>query len=194
MSNPTTVNSASTKTFLWVCMGPVLVFLLLVAVAPLVLAIVDSLRELSLTIPSKRGQFIGLDNYRDLLGTDSKFYVPIAHTAIFMAIVVPVEFVLGLLIALWINREFRGRRLILTILMIPTMIAPVVVAMIWPFFLMPTFGILTVYLNKMGLFEALSWHRGGLIEVRRCRLRIGKIDWLSPTIHGVRLNGPTTNR
>ena len=94
---------------------------------PPVLAIVDSFRELSLTMPSKRGQFVGLDNYRELLGTDTKFYVAIAHTVVFMAIVVPIEFVFGLLIALWINREFTGRRLVLTILMIPTMIAPVVV-------------------------------------------------------------------
>ena len=51
-----------------------------------------------------------------------------------MIVVVPIELALGLLIALWINREFAGRRLVLTILMIPTMIAPVVVGMIWRFF------------------------------------------------------------
>jgi multiple sugar transport system permease protein len=137
-------------------MGPVLVFLIIVAAAPLVLAIVDSFRELSLTMPSKRGQFVGLDNYRELLGTDTKFYVAIAHTVVFMAIVVPIEFVFGLLIALWINREFTGRRLVLTILMIPTMIAPVVVAMIWRFFLIPSFGIVTIYLNRLGFFEETS--------------------------------------
>ena len=153
-------DSASTRTFLWVCMGPVLVFLLIVAIAPMTLAIVDSFRELSLTSLTKRGQFIGLDNYRDLIATDSKFYAAIAHTAIFMAVVVPVEFVLGLMIALWLNREFAGRRLVLTIIMIPTMIAPVVVGMIWRFFLMPSFGVLTVYLNRIGLFEDTSVFSG----------------------------------
>ncbi|MDH3673160.1 MAG: sugar ABC transporter permease [Gammaproteobacteria bacterium] len=155
-------DSASTRTFLWVCMGPVLLFLIIVVVAPLTLAIVDSLRDLSLTMLTKRGQFIGLDNFRDLIGTDDKFYAAVAHTAIFMAVVVPIEFVLGLAIALWIKREFAGRRLVLTILMIPTMIAPVVVGMIWRFFLMPSFGILTVYLNRIGLFQETSVFSGSV--------------------------------
>ncbi|MBT3628666.1 MAG: sugar ABC transporter permease [Rhodospirillaceae bacterium] len=153
MGSATTVQSGSTKTFLWVCMGPVLIFLIVVAVAPLTLALIDSFRELSMTSLTKRGAFIGLDNYRDLIGKDSHFYGAILHTAILMAIAVPLEFVFGLLIALWINRAFTGRRLVLTILMIPTMIAPVVVGMIWRFFLMPSFGVMTVYLNDIGLFE-----------------------------------------
>ena len=77
-----------------------------------------------------------------------------------MMIAVPIELALGLLIALWINREFVGRRLVLTILMIPTMIAPVVVGMIWRFFLMPSFGVLTVYMNRLGLFEETSVFSG----------------------------------
>jgi multiple sugar transport system permease protein len=143
-------------------MGPVLVFLIIVAVAPLTLALIDSFRDLSLAMASKRGQFIALDNYRDLIGSDDKFYSALGHTAIFMVVVVPVEFVLGLLVALWINREFAGRRLVLTILMLPTMIAPVVVGMIWRFFLMPSFGILTVYLNRLGFFEETSVFSGSL--------------------------------
>jgi len=98
-----------------------------------VLAIVDSSRELSLTVPSKRVQFVGLENYRDLRETDSKFYVAIAHAVVFMTIVIPVGLMLGLLIALWTDREFTGRRLVLTMLMIPIMIAPVVAAMNWRF-------------------------------------------------------------
>ncbi len=141
-------------------MGPVIVFLIIVAVAPVTLAIIDSFRELSLTSITKRGQFVGLDNYRDLIGSDGSFYESVAHTAIFMIVVVPIEFALGLLIALWINREFAGRRLVLTILMIPTMIAPVVVGMIWRFFLLPSFGILTVYLNRLGFFEETSVFSG----------------------------------
>ena len=156
------VQTGSTRTFMWFCMGPVLVLLIIVAVAPVTFAIIDSFRELSLAMPSKRGQFVGLDNYRDLLGSDGNFYQSLAHTAIFMMIAVPIELALGLLVALWINREFAGRRLVLTILMIPTMIAPVVVGMIWRFFLMPSFGVLTVYLNRIGLFEETSVFSGAI--------------------------------
>ncbi|MDH3464767.1 MAG: sugar ABC transporter permease [Gammaproteobacteria bacterium] len=162
MNNSNLAKSASTNTFLWFCMGPVLLFLIIVVVAPLTLAIVDSLRDLSLTLLTKRGQYIGLDNFRDLIGADNKFYIAVAHTTIFVAVVVPIEFVLGLSMALWINREFAGRRLVLTILMIPTMIAPVVVGMIWRFLLMPSFGVLTIYLNRIGLFEEASVFSGSV--------------------------------
>ncbi len=56
---------ASTRLFLWVCLGPVLLLLIVVVIAPITLAIVDSFRDLSLTILTKRGQPIGLDNFRD---------------------------------------------------------------------------------------------------------------------------------
>jgi multiple sugar transport system permease protein len=143
---------SSERTVVWICMTPVLVFLAVVAVAPTTVALIDSFRALSLTSFAARGQFIGLENYRDLIGTDGKFYTALWHTALFVAIVVPIEFVGGLAIALLVNREFTGRRLIITLIMIPTVIAPVVVAMIWYLLLLPSFGILTQYLNKLGFF------------------------------------------
>jgi multiple sugar transport system permease protein len=142
----------SQRTFLLACLLPILVFLALVAIAPTAVALIDSLRELSLTVFGERGKFIGLANYRELLSGDTKFYSAILHTLLFVAVVVPFEFVFGLAVALWINRRFRGRRLVLTIIMIPTMTAPVVVGMIWRFLLMPNFGVITSYLNNLGFF------------------------------------------
>lgn len=136
-------------------MGPVVGFLFAVSIAPTVVALMDSLTHLSLTSFGERGRFIGLDNYRELL-KDSKFYVALWHTLLIVAIVVPVEFVLGLSIALALNREFPGRRIILTLVMIPTVIAPVVVGLIWLLLLFPGFGMLTQFLNKFGLFTSVG--------------------------------------
>ena len=147
------IDFASEKTFVWVCMLPVLAFLALVAVAPTTVAIIDSVRHISLTSFAARGEFIGLDNFRNLLSTDEKFYTAFWHTALFVVVVVPIEFFGGLAIALWINREFRGRRLILTLIMIPTVIAPVVVGLIWLLFFLPSFGLLTQSLNYLGFFR-----------------------------------------
>ena len=71
-------------------------------------------------------------------------------------VVVPIEFCGGLAIALWLNREFRGRRLILTLIMIPTVIAPIVVGLIWYLFFLPTFGLFTQVLNDLGLFRDMG--------------------------------------
>lgn len=145
-----------TNRFMWTCMVPVIVFLVLVSLAPLILAMVDSLRDLSLTVFTKRGNFIGLGNFRHLLGDDPKFAAAIWKTLIFVAVVVPFEFVFGLAIALYINHEFAGRRLLITLLMMPTMIAPVVVGMMWRYLLMPSFGLLTYYLRQHGFLTGTS--------------------------------------
>lgn len=132
---------------------PVLAFLAIVTVAPSIVALIDSLRELSLTVVGNRGEFVGLDHYRYLLGSDDKFYKALLHTAIFVIVVVPFQFICGLAIALWFERLAYGRRLLLTIIMIPTMTAPVVVGMIWRFLLMPSFGVITSYLRDLGFFR-----------------------------------------
>lgn len=146
----------SARRFVWFCMAPVIVFLIVVALIPMIVAITDSLRELSLTVFTKRGAFIGLDNYRQLLGEDPKFFSAIGRTILFVVIVVPIEFALGLAIACYINREFRYRRLIITLIMLPTMVAPVVVGMMWRYLLMPSFGLLTYYLQGLGFFVETS--------------------------------------
>ena len=143
----------SERAFLWICLVPVLVFLAIVAVAPTTAAIIDSFRELSLVSFGARGEFIGFDNYKELLSSDKKFYTAVWHTCLFVVVVVPIEFCGGLAIALWINREFRGRRVILTLIMIPTVIAPIVVGLIWYLFFLPTFGLFTQGLNDLGLFR-----------------------------------------
>ncbi len=146
----------SARRFVWFCMAPVIIFLIVVALVPMIVAITDSLRELSLTVFTKRGAFIGLDNFRHLLGEDPKFFSAIWKTLLFVVVVVPIEFTLGLAIAWYINREFRYRRLIITLIMLPTMVAPVVVGMIWRYLLMPSFGLLTSYLQSLGFFVEAS--------------------------------------
>ena len=149
------LSAREARRFMIICIVPVIVFLLLSSLLPAVIALTDSFRNLSLTDVFQHGQFVGLDNYRLALGEESKLYHSLWLTLIFVAIVVPAQFVLGLALAKILNRDFWGRRFWITILLIPTMIAPVVVGMIWRFMLMPSFGFMTYYLNKMGLFKSV---------------------------------------
>jgi multiple sugar transport system permease protein len=143
------------RRFMVICILPVVLFLALVSLVPAIIALIDSFRNMSLTEVFDHGQFLGLDNYRQALSGDSKLYHSLWLTLIFVAIAVPLEFALGLGLALILNREFRARRFWITILLIPTMIAPVVVGMIWRFMLMPSFGFLTYHLNQLGLFQSV---------------------------------------
>lgn len=138
-----------------ICIIPIIVFLFFVSLLPVVIALVDSFRNMSLSEVFDHGMFVGLDNYRTALSTESGLYNSLWLTLIFVAVAVPIEFVLGLMLAIILNREFLGRRFWITILLIPTMIAPVVVGMIWRFMLMPSFGFLTYYLNELNLFKSV---------------------------------------
>jgi len=143
----------SARRFLWLCILPVILFLVVISVAPLVLAAIDSAREMSLSAVSRYGRFIGLENYVTVLEPDSGLFPALWRTALFVLVVVPVEFALGLLMALALNREFASRRIWVTLLLLPTMIAPVVVGLIWDFLLMPQFGLFTWVMNQLGLFQ-----------------------------------------
>lgn len=138
-----------------ICIIPIVVFLFLVSLLPVVIALIDSFRNMSLSDVFDHGKFVGLDNYRQALSAESGLYNSLWLTLIFVAVAVPIEFALGLMLAIILNREFLGRRFWITILLIPTMIAPVVVGMIWRFMLMPSFGFLTYYLNQMDLFKSV---------------------------------------
>ncbi len=141
------------RRFMLICIMPVVFFLIIASLLPSIIALTDSFRNLSLTDVSQNGQFVGLDNYRMALGSESKLYHSLVLTVAFVAVVVPIEFALGLGLAKILNRDFWGRRFWITILLIPTMIAPVVVGMIWRFMLMPSFGFLTYYMNQLGFFR-----------------------------------------
>ncbi|MDB6084827.1 MAG: Binding-protein-dependent transport system inner rane component [Gammaproteobacteria bacterium] len=141
------------RRFMMVCITPIILFLVLVSLVPLVIALTDSFRQMSLTDVYDYGDFLGLDNFRNALSPRSPLFHSLWLTALFVVLAVPLEFVLGLATAVALNRDFRGRRFWVTILLIPTMIAPVVVGMIWRFMLMPNFGFLTYYLGHLGLFN-----------------------------------------
>ncbi|MEG6508383.1 sugar ABC transporter permease [Methyloligella sp. 2.7D] len=148
------------RNFILFCIIPLLLFLILTSVIPGILALADSMTAWNLTAFGSQNRFVGLDNYRKLLGDDPQFWGSLGRTALFVLVVVPIEFALGLLIALYLLDPFPGRRLVLTLVMIPTMIAPVVVAMTWRFLMMPTFGLFTYYLRQLGFLSEGSVFSG----------------------------------
>ena len=108
---------------------------------------------MSLASVSRYGRFIGLENFITVLDGESGLFNATWRTILFVAIVVPVEFMLGLMMAMALNREFRSRRIWVTILLLPTMVAPVVVGLMWDFLLMPNFGLFTWIMNSFGWFH-----------------------------------------
>ncbi len=112
-----------------------------------------ALTDLSYSLPGRDGNFIGFDNFRRLLRDDAIFWHSFALTLRFVVVVVSIEFLLGLMLALILHHFIERRRLILTLLLIPMMLAPVAVGLIWRLLLQGDFGMLSYYLRATGLLD-----------------------------------------
>jgi len=86
--------------------------------------------------------FVGAGNYITLL-TDPRFWNSIGTAVIFVAIAVPIEFMLGLVGALVLNQNVRGRSILIPLLFMPTMMAPIVVGLLWKIMLAGSWGLIS---------------------------------------------------
>ena len=130
---------------------PTMVTLMVITLIPFLFALNLSFRAYSLARPGYEGQFIGLDNFRKLLNKDPLFWESILITLRFVLVVVMVELFLALGIATLLNQKIWGRRFFTSIIIVPMMIAPVVVGLVWSFLLNAEFGIVPYAIKKLGV-------------------------------------------
>lgn len=130
---------------------PALVLLVLVVVGPFFYTIALSFTDLSYALPDRDGNFIGFDNYRRLVRSDPGFWDSLTTTLWFVAASVAIELILGLLAALLLARLIARRRFVLTLVLVPMMLAPVTVGLIGKLMLQGEFGMLTYYLRELGI-------------------------------------------
>ncbi|MBG6163455.1 multiple sugar transport system permease protein [Labrenzia sp. EL_195] len=108
--------------------------------------------------PSQRigqAEFIGFRNYVNLWG-DGAFRESFWVTIRFAAIVVTLEMVLGVGLALLLDRNIKGMAMLRTVFILPMMIAPIVVGLMWRYMYHPTVGIFNRTLKNFG-FEGIPW-------------------------------------
>lgn len=108
--------------------------------------------------PSQRigeAEFVRLANYAKLL-SDAQFRESFGVTLSFAAVVVSVELVLGVGLALVLERELRGMTVLRTLFILPMMIAPIVVGLMWRYMYHPTVGTFNRTLTALGL-DPVPW-------------------------------------
>ncbi|HTF87736.1 MAG TPA: sugar ABC transporter permease [Planctomycetota bacterium] len=128
--------------------GPALVLLVLFNVFPLVFNVGLSFTNAEL-IGSER-EFVGTANYTRIF--DDPIYAgAIRRTAMFVAFAVGIELALGFSLALALRREFRGKAIVLTTLLVPMMLSPAVIGLFWNLILNGNFGIVNQMLESVGL-------------------------------------------
>ena len=108
--------------------------------------------------PSQRigeAEWVGLRNYATLL-QDAAFRESLFVTLKFASIVVTLEMVIGVSLALLLDRNIRGIAVLRTIFILPMMIAPIVVGLMWRYMYHPTVGIFNRTLKDLGL-DPIPW-------------------------------------
>jgi len=134
----------------WLFHLPTLITLLMVTMLPFIYVVILSFRAYSFAIPRFHGQFIGLANYVKLF-EDGLFWQSLFITIKFCIVVVLIELMLGIGIATLLNQITSGRRIFSSLIMVPMMLAPVTVGLIWRFLLNAEFGIVSYIIKLLGI-------------------------------------------
>jgi multiple sugar transport system permease protein len=111
--------------------------------------------EWSLGTPIESRKYIGWENFSWALH-DPALYNSIKVTLIFTACSVTAELILGLAIAFLLERGFKGIALLRTAFIIPIMIAPVVVGLLWRYLFDANFGLIN-FIDRLLGFEPKVW-------------------------------------
>ncbi|WP_420791848.1 carbohydrate ABC transporter permease [Actinomycetospora callitridis] len=128
---------------------PALVFTIIVTQIPFILTLFYSLQSWNLVRPGSQ-EFVWFANYVDVF-TDSQFRQVAINTVVMTLGSVLIAVVLGLLLALLLNRQFVGRGVVRTLLITPFLITPVAAALLWRTVLLdPTLGLVNFVLSPFG--------------------------------------------
>jgi len=102
------------------------------------------------TIGLGQPRFIGLGNFAELI-SDERVWNGVKVMIYFSGLSLSLELVLGLLIALYFNREFKGNEIVQALYIFPFAATPVAVALIWRIMLNPEIGVMNYLLQSIGL-------------------------------------------
>ena len=140
-------------------MAPYLVLFTVFIVIPVVFGIWVSLHNWDPLLPVK--PFVGLQNYLDLITPGSTTFGPFWNsmeaTGKFTLYSVPLLVVIPLLIALMLNREFRGRNFFRATFFAPYVLGVAVVGILWRFLLDPNIGLVNYYLGTLRIADNIPW-------------------------------------
>lgn len=132
-------------------LAPMMLVLFVVAVFPVVYSFWISLHDLKLTRPN-RVPFVWFDNYIKLF-TDELFWESVARTASFTVSSVLAVMVIATMMAMLLNEEFKGRRILSAILLIPWAIPYVANGLMWKWIYDSGYGALNGLLMQLGFID-----------------------------------------
>src|ERR1051326_180471 len=133
---------------------PTIVLLGLFIAYPFVKGVLLSVTDTKVGVP---GQFVGFDNFRKLWN-DSIFHVAVYNTFLYTLVTTVFKLVLGLWLALLLNRHFRGKAFVRAFILLPFIIPTVLSTFAWKWMFDPTFSVINWLLYHLGLITGrINW-------------------------------------
>ena len=135
---------------------PVVVILLTITIFPLLYSLIISFfnfRLISIGGPT----FAGISNYAEIIFRDERFWGSLYNTFSIAIPALVMEGIIGLLFALLLNRDIKGRRIITVLLILPVMIPPITTGLIWRMLYHEKYGAINGFLHLMGINTMYTW-------------------------------------
>ena len=136
----------SDKAIAWIFITPTVLLLLAINIYPLFYAISMSFTNFYANKIGKEIQWVGLKNYIKVLGKES-VWERMQITANFMFWTLLIQALIGLGLALLLNKKFKGNELLTTLIVLPMMLSPAVVGTFWTYLYNPQVGVFSYIMN-----------------------------------------------
>ena len=143
------MNNFVNKHIKWVFSLPALIFMMAMIAVPIAMTFLFSLSDWNL-LTGNGMRFNWGKNYPDVLAS-REFWQSLGITFYNTAIATVAEMLLGLAIALVLNKDFRGKNGVKAVVLLPYMMAPVAVGLMWMLFYEPSSGLLNYIFTTVGL-------------------------------------------
>jgi multiple sugar transport system permease protein len=136
---------------------PAVIVLAAVVVVPLLLSFYSSFTPFRLTKPETFWIFTGTRNYVNIL-LDWEFWIAFGRTVLLLTVALNLEMLIGLGLALLVEKATRGQRVLRTIMMFPMMFSPILVGFQFKFMFNDNVGLVNNALQSLGLIDsAIPW-------------------------------------
>ncbi|WP_137155523.1 sugar ABC transporter permease [Rhizobium sp. FKL33] len=136
---------------------PAVIVLAAVVIAPLILSFYSSFTPFRLTKQDTFWVFIGLRNYARLLA-DLEFWTAFGRTVLLLTVALNLEMLLGLGLAMLVEKAVSGQRILRTLMMLPMMFSPLLVGFQFKFMFNDNVGLVNNALQSLGLTDqAIPW-------------------------------------
>src|SRR5258708_8074806 len=132
-----------------ILLAPAIAYMTVVGFYPLVYSIYISLTNYN-PAQGQQGDFIGLDNYVAAF-SDGLLWHSLLLTALFTVLSVGISLCLAILLALLFNKQLPGFLFLRTIVLVPMLVTPIAVGIIWRIMMMPEQGLLNFLLGLLGI-------------------------------------------